>query len=74
MASDVAVQSLVFQPDGSFYAEQRDITANVVVLRQAMVSPGVLDEMLSEVRDSVRELLDAALEKMNEAPSRISRR
>lgn len=77
MASDVAIQAIAFHPDGSFdisYAEQRDITPNVVMVRQVMATQGVLDDMVQEVLDSVKDLLDAALERMADAPSKISRR
>jgi hypothetical protein len=75
VASDVAIQAISFHGDGSFdisYAEQRDITPNVVMLRQVMVSPGVVDKEADDTRETIKELLDAALGMMHEAPSRIS--
>jgi hypothetical protein len=68
--SNVAVQSIVFHPEGGFditYAEQEDVNPKVTILRQAMVAAGVVD--ITEVVDSIRELLDQALDAKLDAPT-----
>ena len=77
MASDVAVQAIVFHPDGGFditYAEQEDIKPKGTLVRQLMVPPGLNELPVEAVLDDIRELLDLALALRFDAPERISRR
>lgn len=74
--SDVAIQGIVFHPDGGFdisYAEQRDMHPRGTIVRQLMVPPGVVDT--DDILDSLRELLDLALvERQADSTERLSRK
>lgn len=79
MPSDVAIQNIVFHPDGAFdisYAEQRDINPKGIIVRQLMMPGDVIpDSVMDQVRETLQDLLDIALEARNDDPAtRISRR
>lgn len=61
----VAVQAIVFQPEGGFditFAEERDFHPRGTIVRQLMVGAGVLPEgAIEEVREAIQDLLDLAL-------------
>lgn len=74
--SDVAIQAVVFHPDGGFditYAEQDDIMPKGTILRQLMVPRGLKELPVDAVLDDIRELLDLALEARYDAPDHITR-
>lgn len=76
--SDVAIQGVVFHPDGGFditYAEQTDIMPKGTILRQLMVPAGLneLQNPVKAVLADIRELLDLALEARYDAPERFTR-
>lgn len=76
--SDVAIQAIVFHPDGGFditYAEQNNIRTKGTLVNQFMSPPGMGDLPVEEVLDAIRELLDLALAASFDDPTeRISRR
>jgi hypothetical protein len=71
--SDVIIQNIVFHDEGAFdiaYAEQRDLHEKGIIIRQLMVPPGVIPEnIMDDVLDTLRELLDLALERRQDEPS-----
>ena len=60
--SDVAIQSIVFHPDGAFditFAEQRDFNIRGTLVRNLMVPAGAVPESdIDTALDAIRELLD----------------
>ncbi len=79
MSSDAAIQAIVFHPEGGFdvtYAEQSDIRVKGTLVRQFMCPSGAIDEReVDAVLDSIRDLLDLALQASYDDPTeRISLR
>lgn len=73
-----AIQGITFQPEGGVditYAESSDFHPKATIVRQLMVSPGVVDGQIEEVREAIRDLLDLALvERYDDPAERLSRR
>lgn len=76
--SDVAIQAIVFHPEGGFdvtYAEQSDIRVKGTLVRQFMSPAGAVDEREVEaVLNEIRDLLDLGLQaSFDDATERVRR-
>lgn len=79
MASDVAIQAIVFHPEGGFdvtYAEQDNIRSKGTLVNQFMSPAGAVDiREVDAVLEEIRDLLDLAISASYDDPTdRISLR
>ncbi len=70
MNGNVAIQSIVFHPEGGFditWADRDDVNPKVTTLQQTMVAAGVCD--ITDVVDDIRDLLAQARDVKLDTPT-----
>lgn len=75
--SDVAIQQISFRPDNIIevtYAEQRDISDHATLVKLLMFDRDLAPQMVDELVDLSREVVDAVLVAMRGDPMKIAGR